>query len=144
MAAIHKLSSDDRFALIDFIHKFFELVDSGRASETADMFSAGAKLRFGPGSPKPGTLVGDEIASAMVSREKLTGTTTRHAISNICLLSESDSQVQARYLLTLFRSDAEPRTSYPAFVADVEEVLVRETTGWMISTRIVTPVFSRP
>lgn len=137
------LSPDDRFNIIDFIHRFYELVDTGRAAETALMFVGEATLTFGAGSPKPGTLFGEEIAAAMQDRQRLTQTTTRHAISNIILKPETGERVRIRYLMTLFRSDDGPRTSLPAFVADVEELVIRDLTDLKILARTVTPIFSK-
>jgi hypothetical protein len=138
-----KLSAEDRFSLLDLIHQFYRLVDGGRASETAVLFSANGSLTFGVGSPKPGTISGAEIALAMRDRERLTDVTARHVISNVVFAQESDGKFSAHYLMTLFRADAGPRTTVPAFVADIDEIFARTEDGFRIFTRIITPVFSR-
>jgi hypothetical protein len=138
-----KLSAEDQFSLLDLIHQFYRLVDSGRASETAGFFSADGSLTFGVGSPKPGTIRGAEIALAMRDRERLADVTTRHVISNVVFAQESDGKISAHYLMTLFRADTGPRTTVPAFVADIDEMFVRTNDGFRISARTVTPVFSR-
>jgi hypothetical protein len=137
------LSPEDRFAVFDVIHKFYLLVDSGRASETAALFAAEATLTFGPGSPKPGTISGGAIAAAMRDRQGLTDVTTRHVISNIALNSASETKVCVHYLMTLFRADGGPRTTFPAFVADVDETFLQMPGGWKIAERTVMPVFFR-
>jgi hypothetical protein len=138
-----KLSAEDRFSLLDLIHQFYRLVDSGRASETAVLFSADGSLTFAVGSPKPGTIRGAEIALAMRDRERLTDVTTRHVISNVVFAQESDGKISAHYLMTLFRADTGPRTTVPAFVADIDEIFMRTDDGFRIFSRTVTPVFSR-
>ncbi len=137
------LTADDRFSIVDYLQRFYKLVDTGRAGETAAMFSPDATLTFGEGAPKPGTLHGPEIAAAMRAREQLANTTTRHVISNISFVPADNGEVSVQYLMTLYRSDGGPLTSIPAFVADVDESLVREVTGWRISRRTVSPIFSR-
>jgi hypothetical protein len=137
------LSVEDRFSLLDLIHQFYWLVDSGRASETAVLFSADGSLTFGVGSPKPGTIRGAEIALAMRDRERLTDVTTRHVISNVVFEQENDEKISAHYLMTLFRADAGPRTTVPAFVADIDEIFAWTEDGFRIFERTVTPVFSR-
>lgn len=126
----------------DGIHTFYAWVDGGQASRTADLFTRDASLTFGPGSPKPGTIQGAEIRQSMIAREALKTDFTRHAISNI-VLRPAEAGVDAQYLLTLYRSDDETRSSMPAFVADVGETWVREDDAWKISSRLITPAFVR-
>jgi hypothetical protein len=143
MTAAPGVSTEDRFSVTDLINKFYHLIDTGRAGETAPIFAADATLEFGPGSPKPGTIRGGEISVAMRDRERMTDVTTRHVVSNIALQSDGDRRLSAHYLLTLFRADARPRTTVPAFVADVDETWVRGEDEWKISGRLITPIFSR-
>lgn len=144
-----------RLTVNDGIHRFYSLVDTGRAASTAAMFASDARLTFGPGSPQPGTIEGAAIASAMAAREKLVSAFTRHSISNIMLEPAGEDRagvetgdwagdkVRARYLMVLFRSDDETRSSVPAFVADVEELWLIEDGTWRIAERLVSPAFSR-
>ncbi len=60
-----------RLSVMDGIHHFFDLVDTGRASATVALFHPDATLTFGPGSPQPGTIAGPSIKSAMEARENL-------------------------------------------------------------------------
>jgi len=136
------VSIEDRTAISDAIHAFFHLVDTGRASETADLFAEDARLTFGPGSPQPGTIEGSAIRAAMIAREALTSAFTRHAVTNI-RFEAGGSDVSAGYLLTLYRSDDDTRGSVPAFVADVAEVWREDGSGWRMRERIITPAFVR-
>jgi hypothetical protein len=49
----------------DAIHRYCWLADHGHAEQIADLFAQGARLVFGEGAPKPGTLTGPEIAAAI-------------------------------------------------------------------------------
>jgi hypothetical protein len=135
-------SIEDRLAVTDAIHRFFHLVDSGHAAETADLFTDNARLTFGPGSPQPGTIEGPAIRSAMIARQAQASAFTRHTVANI-RISSFDAELKADYLLTLFRSDDETRSSMPAFIADVSEIWVRQEWTWRIGERTITPAFYR-
>jgi hypothetical protein len=139
-----RVPPEDRDAIVEVLHQYFWLIDHGRAAETAHLFTSSAELTFAVGAPKPGTLRGQEISAAMVARGKQTNVTTRHVISNIALMGRPDRTVAAYCLLTLFRSDSEARDSYPASVADIEDIMVRQEDGWRIKTRLISPIFNRP
>jgi hypothetical protein len=143
MATITALSTDDRQAITDLMYSFYRLVDQGRAAETAALFSATARLTFGPGSPKPGTVEGEHIPPAMAARGAQTHVTTRHVLSNITLEARGDGTVQGYSLLTLYRSETDSRDSYPASVADIIELFVRDGGGWRIQARDILPIFNR-
>lgn len=133
-----------RLRITDGIHQFFDLVDSGRASATATLFHPDATLTFGPGSPQPGTIVGEGIRSAMAARESLKSAFTRHFIGNIIFDRITPSGADVRYQMILFRSDDETRSAVPAFVADVAEQWVPHDGRLTIMSRTVQPTFSRP
>jgi SnoaL-like domain len=136
------ISLDDRTAVTDAIYAFYYLVDSGQASRTADLFTEDAQLTFGPGSPQPGTIMGPAIRDAMIAREALKSAFTRHAVNNIRFAAARDD-VAVDYLLTLYRSDDETRSSVPAFVADVAEVWRRTGGNWRMTERAILPTFTR-
>jgi hypothetical protein len=140
---INAIHMADRFAIADIIHRFYWLIDHGRAADTAALFAKAARLTFGPGAPKPGTISGQDIALAVVARGEQTGITTRHVLSNILLTQRPDGSVTAYSLLTLFRTESATRDSYPASIADIDEVYVRDAGTWLIRERTVTPIFSR-
>ena len=137
-----KIDLETRQQVVDSIHRFYALVDGGRAAITADLFTSDATMTFGPGSPQPGTIEGPAIRASMEARQKLPAF-TRHSVSNIALEGEAGGAVAARYLLILFRSDDDSRSSHPAVVADVEESWVAGDGVWKMSKRVVTPTFSR-
>jgi hypothetical protein len=138
------ISIENRLAISDAIHTFFHLVDSGRAAQTVKFFASDAQLTFGPGSPQPGTIEGESIAAAMIAREALKSAFTRHVVSNILFDADATADLPTvSYLLTLFRSDDDTRSSIPAFVADVAETW-RFTEGqWQIAERTILPAFFR-
>jgi hypothetical protein len=137
------LSTTDRQSIVDCLHRYFWLVDRGRAAETAALFTQTARLTFGPGSPKPGSITGPDIARAMQARGAQTHITTRHVLSNIVVSPQSRGTVNVSSLLTLFRSDDDSRDTYPASIADVEDVFVLEGDSWLIQERTILPIFNR-
>lgn len=137
-----RISVEDRLAITDGVHRFFFLVDSGNASQTADLFTEDATLTFGPGSPSPGTIEGSAIAAAMQAREAQKSAFTRHAVANLTFKEAADGAA-VRYLLTLYRSDDATRGTLPAFVADVEETWTRRDGDWRIAARTILPAFAR-
>lgn len=138
-----KLAFEDRLAAVDLVDRFFWLVDTGRASETAQLFCSDGSLTFGPGSPKPGTVSGADLAPAMVAREAQTHVTTRHVITHPNVAANADGSITVNSLLTLFRSEDAGRDTYPTSVADIEDILVREGGEWRIKARTISPVFNR-
>ena len=137
------LTIEDRLAAGDVVRRFFWLVDHGRAAETAALFARDGSLTFGPGSPKPGTIAGADIAPAMAARQAQLNVTTRHVLTEAHVAGKADGSIAVSSLLTLFRSEDEGRDSYPVSVADIEDVLVREDDAWRIRTRTISPVFNR-
>lgn len=131
-----------RIAVADAIHAYYHFIDSGHASKVAGLFAPAGTLTFGPGSPKPGTIDGDGIASAMRAREAMTMAFTRHAVTNITLAGVDGDTVTARHMLILFRSDDESRSTLPVFVADVEDRWVRSGEHWKIAERTILPTFA--
>jgi hypothetical protein len=125
------------------LHRYFWLVDHGRAAETVELFSPTARLTFGPGAPKPGSLCGAEIGAAMQARQKQTHVNTRHVISNVVMAARQAGLVEVTSLLTLFKSEHDSRDSYPASIADINDVFVLQQGAWLIQERTILPVFSR-
>jgi hypothetical protein len=137
-----QISGEDRQAIVDVIHRYFWLVDVGRANEAASLFVADGKLTFGEGSPKPGTISGDDIAIAMAARARQVEVTTRHVVSNIQFTANADGSVSTYSLLTLYRSADTSRDTHPASVADIEDLFVEYEGEWRISERLIQPVFN--
>lgn len=130
-----------RLAVTDGIHRFYDLVDSGRAGASADLFHADGTLTFGPGTPQPGTIAGSNIRTAMQAREELKSAFTRHFIGNIVFDRISRSAADVRYLMILFRSDDATRVALPSIVADVTENWVRDEDDFRIMSRMIVPSF---
>lgn len=130
-----------RLAVTDGIHRFFDLVDSGRAAASADLFHADGTLTFGPGAPQPGTIAGSGIRTAMQAREALKSAFTRHFIGNIVFDRISPSGADVRYMMILFRSDDATRVALPSIVADVTESWVKDGDDFKIMSRTVLPTF---
>ncbi len=135
------LSLDDRLDIESLLYRAFWLVDHGRAAEVASLFTPDGKWTFGPGTPKPGTLIGAEISQFLVARQAQAHVTTRHVLSNVLVEAESGDRAAARSVLTLYRSETDVLPADPAAVADIEDVVVRTDEGWKIGQRLVTPVF---
>ena len=137
------LSTDDAFAIIAIINEFAYLVDHGRATECEALFTQDARITFGPGTPKPGTLEGiAAIRGFLKIREAQANVTSRHSMSNIRLVRTVKGEVEACSLLTLFRSDNDIRLPVVAFVAEIEELYVRRPEGgWLIRERLISPTF---
>lgn len=137
------ITFEDRVSICDILHRYFWLVDHGHADQVSRLFVKTGRLTFGATAPKPGTLEGAEIASAMFARSRQTEVTTRHVLSNITLTATADATVEAYSLLTLFRSGDTTRDTYPTSVADIEDIFVRTDEGWRILERRILPVFNR-
>jgi hypothetical protein len=133
---------ESRVAITDAVHSFYSMVDHGRASQTAELFTEDAKLTFGPGSPQPGTVIGAAIRDAMIAREAVATAFTRHVVSNL-MFNAGDPDVSVSYILTLYRSDDETRSSTPSFLADVDEVWRSTSSVWQMSERKIRPTFFR-
>ncbi|WP_347269972.1 nuclear transport factor 2 family protein [Rhizorhabdus histidinilytica] len=127
----------------NLIHRFYWLVDHGRAAETAEMFSENALLTYGAGAPTPGDLEGEAVRLAMRRRQEMTGLVTRHVVSNLMLTQRGEDRVDSALLLTVFRSEEPSRNPVPHTVADVEESFVRHAGRWRIERRTISPVFVR-
>jgi hypothetical protein len=136
-------SQHDCQTIVEVIHRYFWLVDHGRADETARLFTPTGRLTFGEHAPKPGTLEGAAIGVAMLARSKRTTLTTRHVVTNIMLTARDPATVEASFLLMLFLSEDERLDTYPESVADVDDVFVRDGAQWLIHQRTVAPVFNR-
>ena len=78
----------------------------------------------------------------MSAREAVKSAFTRHVVTNIRFVP-AEGDVAADYVLTLYRSDDETRSSVPAFVADVAEVWRLTDKNWRMTERTVLPTFTR-
>ena len=143
MAAPSMLSAEDRLAITDVVHRFCWLVDHGRAAEIGALFTADARMTFGPGTPNPGTIEGAAIAAMMTARQAQTHVTTRHIMTNLAFTAAADGKVAVHGILTFYRSDDDSRDTRAAIVADIDEVYTKVDGTWLIAARTVTPIFTR-
>lgn len=123
--------------------EFGYLVDHGRATECAELFTTDARLIFGPGTPKPGTLAGLEaIRTFLSARQAMTHVTTRHIATNFRLSYDGGDTATLESLLTVFRSDDSTREPVVSTVSDIREVFTRtDNNTWKITERRTSPVF---
>lgn len=135
------LSTEDRLAIESLLYRAFWLVDNGRAAEVAALFAHDAAWTFGPGTPRPGTVSGDEIGQFLIARQAQTQVTTRHVLSNVLIESVGGDAASARSLLTLFRADGGEPVAQVASVADIVDRMERRDGEWKIVNRLITPVF---
>jgi len=142
--ATASLNIEDMLAITESINRYFNLVDTGRAAEVYSLFCENGALTFGAGAPKPGTLSGDNLKASLEARQQQTGVITRHAVSNIQFSAQAEGRISVYSLLTLYRAEpgATPDT-YPASVADIEDIFVNENGTWKILQRLISPVFNR-
>lgn len=133
------LSLETHQAILEVIYRYFGLVDVGRVLEVSALFSASASLTFGPGTPKPGTLTGEEIVAFLEARARQSDI-TRHVISNIRLTQHVDGSVSSNSVLTLYRSSS-VTPLIPSLIADVEDKFVQYDDRWLIEERAFLPVF---
>lgn len=114
------------------------LIDQGRAEDASVLFTPDAEQTIAGV-----TAIGiDAITQGLKRRGAMTGRTSRHVISNVRLSLLSDTQVEANWVLTLYRSDDVVRPARPVLVGDVRDLLRKEADGWKISSRKIVPVFS--
>nr|WP_047169184.1 nuclear transport factor 2 family protein [Sphingomonas sp. Y57] len=137
------ISGETEREIANLIHRFYWLVDHGRAAETAGMFSESAVLTYGAGAPTPGEIRGEAVGLAMRRRQEMRGLVTRHVVSNLMLTRCGEDQIDSVLLLTVYRSEEPSRDPIPHTVADVEESFVREAGRWRIERRTISPVFMR-
>ena len=135
----------DALAISSISAEFGYLVDHGRAAECEFLFTPDAKLVFGTGSPKPGTLAGIEaIRAFLVNRQSLTHVTTRHIATNFRFTPLDQGKVECQSLLTVFRSEDETRQPIVSVLCDITEIFLCDSTDtWKIEQRVTTPIFAK-
>ena len=145
LSQVMKVSADDLQSMVALSTEFGFLVDEGRAADCEALFLPNAKLIFGPGSPKPGTLDGvAAIREFLVSRQAQTHITTRHIATNFRAVWQDAQTLAFHSLLTFYRSADQTREPVVASISDVEELFRRDGQGiWKIAQRTVTPIFVR-
>ncbi len=140
-----KVSADDLQSVVAVSTEFGYLVDMGRSADCEALFLPDARLIFGPGSPRPGTLDGIvAIREFLVNRQAQTHITTRHIATNFRAAWQDPQTLTFHSLLTFYRSADQTREPLVSSISDVEELFRRDAQGvWKIAQRTVTPVFVR-
>ncbi|MBR1217699.1 nuclear transport factor 2 family protein [Bradyrhizobium sp. U87765 SZCCT0131] len=114
------------------------LIDHGRATEAAVLFTADAEQSIA-GVVASGNAA---ISAGLQRRAALTQRTSRHVVSNIRLDLAANGDIAVSSILTLYRSDDAAWPARPIMVADVADTFRRTDDGWRIHTRTVSPVFA--
>ncbi len=138
------LSTTDELAIQRLSSDFGYLVDRGRATDCATLFTPDARLVFNPNSATPVALEGiDAIRGFLANREGMRHVTTRHVATNLRLTPSGVNDAQGHSLLTVFRSDDEGREPRISAVCDVAELFRKEAGGaWKIAERITEVIFA--
>ncbi|QUT06820.1 nuclear transport factor 2 family protein [Sphingobium phenoxybenzoativorans] len=136
------MEAEDYRQIEELLYRSFWLIDHGRAEKCAELFTKDGALTFGPGAPSPGTISGADIAISMSRRQAQSAVTSRHVLSNILIEDDGDGKATMRSLLTLFRTESNDMRSEVKSVADIEDIVAYNGTGWKIEHRTITPIFS--
>lgn len=134
-------ASVDAAHLTQLVLRSFWLIDHGRAAEVAGFFAPDGALTFGPGAPRPGTITGPAIATAMQARQDDVAATSRHVLSNFLVEPQDDGRVVVRSLMTLFRTATADMEPIVRSVADLVDTFVLHDGAWRIADRQILPVF---
>ena len=134
------LDPDVRLAIEALIHEHAWLIDHGQADRVMDLYTDDASL-LGIGADKIGR---DAIAQWAVERAALTNRCSRHAQSNIRLVSAGPGQVRGTVLLTLYRFDGPgPGRPLPMLVAEYDDHYRHCSDGsWRFAHRRLTTLFA--
>lgn len=133
------IEAQDAEAIRALIVEFHHLVDRGRASEAAWLFTPEAQMIFGPGTPNPGTIDGIGAITAWLEARQQAPIVTRHLLGPTRFEPRADGSVATATLVTLFKAPSDT-PNVPAALADLEEVFVRTADGWRQQVREVRPV----
>ena len=145
MTDLRTISPAEALVICSLSAEFGHLVDRGRATECAALFAPDARLIFGPGSPKPGTLDGiAAIRTFLAAREAQIHTTTRHIATNFRLRRLGVDEIEADSLQTVFSYYYENLHPLVFTLADVGERFRRSgPERWLIQQRLTTPIFMK-
>lgn len=124
------------FECEQLIAAYCQLIDHGRASEIADLFTEDGVLTLTPG-PWKGR---ETIRSHMKQREMMAQRISRHVCSNFLVTAMDSSRVTATSYLTLYRADVNQgekigQISGPAALGEYEDTFIRTEDGWLFSQR---------
>ena len=136
----------DHRACERLIMRYTHLVDSGRAAEIADLFTADGVWRTDDFSMDGR----DEIRAGFERRQGVTRRQSRHVCTNVVVEVDGDRATGLCYLVN-YRHDSSSGTAehpapadVPKFVGEYHDVFVRTDDGWRFADRYCDMVFVRP
>lgn len=136
------MNPDTRSEIETLLATWARCIDSGRATDAIDLFTADAEQTL-PG----GTATGRQaIGEGLRRRQALTSRTSRHLVSNLLLRPAAGdaARLEGHWILTIFRSDTQERPALVQLVADVHDQYEQVDGRWLISRRAIAPVFGSP
>lgn len=129
-------------ACVALITRYTHLVDEGRASEVADLFTV-----EGVWASPEATFDGQDAIRAAFLRREQSGRRSRHVCTNVAIELEDETHATGLCYLTLFRTDADgtpARGTAPDLVGVYRDRFVRgEDGGWRFATRRTEVTFVR-
>lgn len=135
------MNPDTRSGIETLLATWARCIDSGRATEAIDLFTADAEQTLPSGTSKGREAIGEGLRR----RQALTARTSRHLVSNLLLQpADGGAGLEGRWILTIFRSDTLERPALVQLVADVHDRYEQVDGRWRIARRALTPVFGSP
>lgn len=136
-------SLNTEFSIAAAVNRLAILIDTGRYEEASEIFAPDAKMQ----RPSEKIETREAILASFLSRP--IGRFTRHFIGSCLVEPDQDNGAKSTTYVMVFRnhgSKAERPTlplAYrdPEVVAEYHDVWVREGGQWLISKRVVQPVF---
>ena len=120
------------------IYEYAWLIDSGAASQVADLFTDDGEWLGADGRGMRGV---DEIREAFTGRQAIARRRSRHVMTNVRVDYDGDDGAVATAYLINFRHDASGATTtgpapadHPKFVGDYSFTFRRTSRGWRIAT----------
>jgi hypothetical protein len=123
------------------ITRYTHLVDEGRASGVADLFTA-----EGVWASPEATLEGQDAIRAAFLRREQSGRRSRHVCTNVAIDVEDEDHATGLCYLTLYRTDAEgtpARGTAPDLVGVYRDRFVRTDDTWRFAERRTEVTFVR-
>jgi hypothetical protein len=121
----------DKAACEELVFRSFELIDGGRASEVAELFTEdGAHVLEGQ------VFEGAEgLAAFFDGRQAMVERVTRHCVTNMRFSLTAEDRAELRYTSAVYvLSSPQP---IPGAIADIHDAFVRRSGRWMFSSREV-------
>jgi hypothetical protein len=128
-----------RMEIEELVADFWYRVDRGSPESVADLFTAEGEYIWSGHGRSAGR---EAIRQSYRERARLGVRTVRHLFTNLRVEIARDDEVLASSILLLFAEDGPPpHLAAPLLVADVDDVLVRESGHWRFKSRTLTDIF---